>query len=193
MVEFNSKVSWFLESFITITLVPTNHHGTHAIESFIFTQKPTQSSLQSFVLINPHNRVEQKKIALFPPIGWQTNSCTAITGQLKFGWAKTINWQLWGWRCWCMNEPDNREFLAISIPTEPLFKVTETTWDNQSSAIDKPAGWMFWLSARKAMIFKVFRNKSEKPPKDSNAVGTNWIPISEFIVLVGHIFHISFL
>ena len=63
MDKISSKFIRFSESFITIKLIPTNHHGTHAIESlpFVCSQKPSQSGLQNFVLINPHNRVEQKK------------------------------------------------------------------------------------------------------------------------------------
>ena len=58
MVEIISKFSRFSESFLAIILVPTNHHGAHAVEylPFVCSQKPSQSCLQIFVIINPHNR-----------------------------------------------------------------------------------------------------------------------------------------
>ena len=76
MDEISSKFSWFSKNFITIRLVPTNHNGTQAIESlsFVCSQKPTQSGVQNYVLINPHNWVEQKKLELSPLISWQTIS-----------------------------------------------------------------------------------------------------------------------
>ena len=63
MVKIISKFSRFSESFLAISLVPTNHHGAHAIEylPFICSQKPSQSRLQNFVIINPHNRIERNK------------------------------------------------------------------------------------------------------------------------------------
>ena len=52
MVEIRSKFSRFSEHFITIRLVATIQHGAHAIESlpFVWSQKPSKSGLQNFVL-----------------------------------------------------------------------------------------------------------------------------------------------
>ena len=68
--------------------VPTNHHGAHAIESlpFVGSQKPSQSGLQFFFLIYPHNRVEQKKIDRCPhSLDDKQNLAKQKTAQLKFG------------------------------------------------------------------------------------------------------------
>ena len=54
MVEISSKFSRFSESFFTIRLVPTNHHGTHAMKSLPLACLTIGD--HNFVLINPHKR-----------------------------------------------------------------------------------------------------------------------------------------
>ena len=59
MVEIISKFSRFSGSYLTISHVPANHHGAHAIEylPFVCSQKPSQLGLQNFVIINPTIRL----------------------------------------------------------------------------------------------------------------------------------------
>ena len=85
MVEISFNFSRFSEKINAIQPIPTNHGGTHAIESlpFVFSQKPAKSGLQNFVLINPHNRVERKQISIVPTHLMTNSSHTALTGQLQ--------------------------------------------------------------------------------------------------------------
>ena len=168
MVEISSKFSRFSESFITIRLVPTNHHGTHAIESlpFVCSQKPSQSGLQNFV-INPHNRVEQKNEHCPQSLGDKklshSNNCATKI------WLSQ-EYKSWGRGCCCLNEPHNRGCLAINNVAEPLIQVTETQWDNR--LINQMVESLGYWQAR-VYFLKFFEQNVSKPPKDSNASGKN--------------------
>ena len=67
---------------------------------------------------------------------------------------------------------DNREYLEISIVTDPHIAVINTAFTKWPQVTESSVGWHFLLSTSSTIGFNVFRASTKQPPKVSDASGT---------------------